>query len=39
MLEFDKSDFIKRNVYDEQTDWYQIADDIWQSEETRHHAI
>ncbi|EAR92830.2 zinc finger, C2HC5-type family protein (macronuclear) [Tetrahymena thermophila SB210] len=39
MIEFDKSNFIQKNVFDEQTDWYSIADDVWQDKKARKQAI
>ncbi|KRX07087.1 hypothetical protein PPERSA_05251 [Pseudocohnilembus persalinus] len=39
LIKRDKSDFIKNNVFDEQVDWYQIQDNVWQSKENREKAV
>ena len=39
MLSYDRSNFMQKNVFDEQTDWYQISEDVWQDEGKRLQAI
>ncbi len=39
MLEYDKSNFMQKQVFDEQTDWYTISEDVWQGQETREQAV
>lgn len=39
LLKYDKSDFMQKNVFDEQLDWYQMQDDVWQNDDARKIAI
>lgn len=39
LIGFDKSDIARKNMIDEDTDWYEIKNDVWQSDEIRSHAL
>jgi hypothetical protein len=39
LIGFDKSDIARKNMIDEDTDWYEIKNDVWQSDAIRTHAL
>ena len=39
LIGFDKSDIVTKNMIDEDTDWYEIKNDVWQSDDIRSHAL
>ena len=38
LLDYDKSEIATKNVFDEEADWYEIKQDIWQNKEIRDMA-
>lgn len=39
LLEWEQNDVARKNVYDEDTDWYEIKQDVWQSKGVRALAM
>lgn len=39
LIRYDKTDIARKNMIDEDTDWYEIKSDVWQSNEVRKHAL
>lgn len=39
LIRYDKTDIARKNMIDEDTDWYEIKNDVWQSNEVRKHAL
>jgi len=39
LINFDKGDIAKKNVYDGDTDWYELKNDVWQDDTIRKEAL
>jgi hypothetical protein len=39
LLKWEENDVARKNVYDEDTDWYEVKQDVWATKEVRQHAI
>ena len=39
LINFDKTDVARKNVYDGDTDWYELKNDVWQDDTTRNEAL
>jgi hypothetical protein len=39
LIGFDKSNIAQKNMIDEDTDWYEIKNDVWQDDSMRSHAL
>lgn len=39
LIDFDKTDIARKNVYDGDTDWYELKNDVWQDDNLRNEAL